>query len=366
MEIDTFLRDKRSWNRKLLNVYWGIIAANIPMEFIHLFNQSSMNVQFIKSRILVPTLIIISIMLVLEWIKFMEAPLLDYAIISGGCLLSFCFIYVNYDVKVVLITLFLPVLISIFYFERPKIFFSIFITLTAFFILYPIRLAPMGDYSTKDFIVMIPILCFVSYIALQIMNRGVDLMHNLKITTESRQELMIQNIIMDKLSKTDALTDMYNHITFHEYLEKLIEQSEAGHLTIQLAILDIDNFKKINDIYGHRAGDAILKRVSGILKQWIGPNDFAARYGGEEFAFIFADKSLEEVFDLLENIRWQISQTVHEELHGQAVTISIGLHEYRKGSSKEELFAWADKSLYEAKRTGKNKTIIFEKKIAAT
>ncbi|WP_260115437.1 GGDEF domain-containing protein [Paenibacillus hexagrammi] len=95
-------------------------------------------------------------------------------------------------------------------------------------------------------------------------------------------------------------------------------------------------------------------------------NDFAARYGGEEFAIIFTEKSMDTVYRLLERIRWHVSQLKFEELSGHSVTISIGLSEYRKGSGKEKLFKGADQSLYDAKKTGKNKTVIYEAQLEET
>ena len=103
---------------------------------------------------------------------------------------------------------------------------------------------------------------------------------------------------MDKLTKTDALTDLYNHMTFHEYFEKLIEQHEQNGLPLQLAIFDIDNFKLVNDMFGHRAGDAVLQRVSELIRSKVSTNDFVARYGGEEFAILFTDKLKMEALKL--------------------------------------------------------------------
>ncbi|WP_307563995.1 GGDEF domain-containing protein [Paenibacillus sp. V4I7] len=94
------------------------------------------------------------------------------------------------------------------------------------------------------------------------------------------------------------------------------------------------------------------------MKTRVGLNDFVARYSGEEFAIIFTEKATEEIFEILERIRWQISQSKYEELNKQSVTISIGFSEYRPGTSKETLFSGANQSLYKAKMTGKNKTDI--------
>ncbi|SDN26390.1 diguanylate cyclase (GGDEF) domain-containing protein [Paenibacillus sp. yr247] len=357
MQIDAYNQHKMDWNRKLLNAYWLLVLIQLPFEFLYSFS-TTQDYSYIVDRLLIPLLIMILIMFSLEITNKHYKKLLDYQIISGGAVLSFTIIYFNYDVNMVPLYIFLPIFVSIFYFQRSKIIYSVALSLLSISILYAVRLSVLSDYTLSDLLTIVPVLGIVSIIASGIRKRGVEILNNLKATTELKQELMIKNIIMDKLSKTDALTDLYNHITFHEYLDELIQQNKSGHFCIHVAVLDIDNFKKVNDTYGHRAGDAVLKNVSSTLKNLVGLNDFVARYGGEEFAIIFTEKSTEEVFDLLERIRWQISQSKYEELSGHSVTISIGLCEYLPGNSKESLFSGADQSLYTAKMTGKNKTVI--------
>lgn len=357
MQIDAFDQHKQDWNRKLLNAYWLLVSIQLPFELLNSLTTEQEDLSQVNHLIL-PLLVMSLIMLTLETTNKFFKKLLDYQIISGGAFLSFTLIYFNHDVKMAPLYFFLPIFVSIFYFQRSKIIYSIGLSFLSICVLYVVRLSVFSSYVFTDLLSVVPILGIVSIIALGIMKRGVEILNNLKVTTELKQELMIKNIIMDKLSKTDALTDLYNHITFHEYLDELIQQSGAGNFCIHIAVLDIDNFKKVNDTYGHRAGDAVLKNVSSTLKTRVGLNDFVARYGGEEFAIIFTEKATEEVFEILERIRWQISQSKYEELNGQSVTISIGLSEYLPGTSKETLFSGADQSLYTAKMTGKNKTII--------
>ncbi|NEW08236.1 GGDEF domain-containing protein [Paenibacillus sp. SYP-B3998] len=347
MQTNAYSQDKQIWNRKLLHLYWGLVFVQIPVQFLYYLSGPN-NEHFIVNHIVIPLIIMVVVMGLLEVVHKFSKRRLDYYIISGGALLSFLIIYFNYNVRMAPLHALLPIIVSIYYFQRSKFLFSVALSLVSILILF----------TVNDLLAAIPILGIATFIAFGIMKRGVEILINLRATTELKQELMIKNIIMDKLSKTDALTDLYNHITFHEYLEKLIEQSEYGHLNIHLAIIDIDNFKKVNDTYGHRAGDAVLTKVSAILKERVGLNDFAARYGGEEFAIIFTEKSTEDVYEILERIRWYISQSKYEELSGHAVTISIGLCEYLKGTGKEVFFAGADQSLYAAKKTGKNKTVI--------
>ncbi|MDR6878404.1 GGDEF domain-containing protein [Bacillus sp. 3255] len=358
MHIDAYQMHKQAWNRKLLNTYWFLVMIQLPFEFIYSFAAKRDTSAMLK-HLYVSVLIMILILLLLETTNKYYTKLLDYQIISGGAILSFTIIFFNHEMKPIILYMFLPIFVSIFYFQLSKIVYSLAITMASFSILYAVRLNVLTAYTPADFLTILPVLCIISVVISGIMKRGVEILNNLQATTELKQELMIKNIIMDKLSKTDALTDLYNHITFHEYLDELIVQNALGHFCIHIALLDIDNFKKVNDSYGHRAGDAVLQSVGSTLKHCVGLNDFVARYGGEEFAIIFTEQSTDEVYTLLERIRWQISQVAYDELLGQSVTISIGLCEYMPGTTKESLFAGADQSLYTAKKTGKNKTVIY-------
>jgi diguanylate cyclase (GGDEF)-like protein len=196
---------------------------------------------------------------------------------------------------------------------------------------------------------------FAYFIALGVMKRGIELLDNLKTTMNAQQELLVKNILMDRASKIDALTDCYNHKTFHEHLEKLIKKRESDDLLLHLAIIDVDDFKKVNDTFGHWVGDIVLKSVSRSIKELITSNEFAARYGGEEFAVIFTEKTLKETYQILDKIRIEIAQTKYPELDNQSVTVSIGLQSYVEGERRENLFKRADHSLYTSKKTGKNK-----------
>lgn len=357
MQIDAYQLHRHAWNRKLMNTYWFLVMLQLPFELLYSFT-AKRDAAHLSGHLIISVLIMILILLVLETTNKCYKKLLDYQIISGGAVLSFTIIYFNYEINLVILYLLLPIFVSIFYLQFSKIIYSVALSLVSLSLLFTVKLRLLADYTFVDLLTILPVLSIISIITFGIIKRGVEILNNLQITTELKQELLIKNIIMDKLSKTDALTDLYNHITFHEYLDELIMQNALGHFCIHIAVLDIDNFKKVNDTYGHRAGDAVLKNVSTALKNHVGLNDFVARYGGEEFAIIFTEKNTDVVFDLLERIRWQISQMKQEELNGQAVTISIGLSEYQPGTSKELLFAGADQSLYTAKKTGKNKTII--------
>ena len=181
--------------------------------------------------------------------------------------------------------------------------------------------------------------------------------NKLEKVTKDKQELLIKSAIMEKMSKTDALTDMNNHRTFQEYFDTIIGQVSRADNRLQLAIFDIDDFKIINDTFGHSVGDIILQRISNIIKTMVTVDDISARYGGEEFAVILINKTMEQSLILLESIRKAIQDESHIELN-RNITVSIGVHEYYKGEPKEEVFKNADEALYEAKHSGKNKIVV--------
>jgi len=181
--------------------------------------------------------------------------------------------------------------------------------------------------------------------------------NNLEKVTMDKQELLIRSAIMENMSKMDALTDMYNHRTFQEYFDTIIGQVSRFDGTLQLAIFDIDDFKKVNDIFGHSVGDSILQRIASIIKTMVTAEDITTRYGGEEFAVILTNKTKKESLILLESIRKAIQDERHLELN-KDVTVSIGVHEYYRGETKEEAFNKADQALYEAKYSGKNRIVV--------
>jgi diguanylate cyclase (GGDEF)-like protein len=348
----------KNWNRKMLNAYWFITLASIVGELIYLLIETkSLSVKLMGDMF--PSLLsMILVLLATEFIHTKINRFNEYVIIVSGSLVTFCFLYFHTGVTALYNALFLPILISIFYFQIKKALFSFVVTIITCFLLYYIKGAAGDPIEFANFVSIIGVLIIGTVVCLGIMDRGIELLNHLRTTMESRQELLVKNIIMDRLSKSDPLTELYNHITFHEYMDRLAEQSDKFGLPLQVAILDIDNFKKVNDTYGHRAGDRVLKRVAEIMQQHVMANDFVARYGGEEFAILFTEKTINEVFDLLEQIRTAVAENTFDELEGNSVTLSGGLSEYVSGAGKERLFHLADEALYIAKKSGKNRIVI--------
>jgi len=159
---------------------------------------------------------------------------------------------------------------------------------------------------------------------------------------------------------TDELTGLANHGRFQELLGTEVEQVRRYHTPLGLIMLDIDNFKSINDTHGHQQGDVVLKRVARVLADTSREADFPARYGGEEMALILPHTDLEGAYAIAERIRTAIEAAPIPRNDGEGwlhVTASLGVAA-STDCTKDELIADADAALYEAKRTGKNRTVI--------
>ncbi len=177
----------------------------------------------------------------------------------------------------------------------------------------------------------------------------------------------LYEMVMHK-SHTDSGTGLWNHGFFQNQLLKEINHHQAHKQNLSLILMDIDNFKKLNDTYGHQNGDMVLKEISNILKEHSRELDYACRYGGEEFAIILPQTNKEQGVAIAERIRQKIEQKNFSEFllaplgPTPKITVSVGLATFPEDTQiKEELINLADKAMYTAKFGGKNQTCVAEK-----
>ena len=173
---------------------------------------------------------------------------------------------------------------------------------------------------------------------------------------------------LKKLALQDSLTGLYNRRYFEKIIEKLINISKRTNEPLSLVIIDIDDFKKINDNYGHDTGDLVLKKLSSTLSEMLRKSDIISRIGGEEFAIVLPNTSIDAACELCEKVRQEVEKINlgFNEENILSFTISLGIS--NSCGNKEEtfssIFKRADEALYEAKNNGKNK-IVLERKSKA-
>jgi diguanylate cyclase (GGDEF)-like protein len=177
-----------------------------------------------------------------------------------------------------------------------------------------------------------------------------------------QDDLRRSNAQLEALSLTDPLTQLPNRRCLEESLVRELERARRTGQPLALGVLDIDHFKRVNDLYGHQQGDVVLRMVADVIHSNIRPYDIGARYGGEEFVLIWAQISnIEAAAQFAERLRLMISrQTFPPPLDSLHITVSIGLVFYPATgtSSGDDLFKRADAALYRAKQGGRNCVVI--------
>lgn len=171
--------------------------------------------------------------------------------------------------------------------------------------------------------------------------------------------LALENARLFTLAITDGLTKLYSHQYFMLRIDEEYKRSLRYSRDFSLLMIDIDHFKKINDTYGHLAGNAVLVQLSKIFQEGIRTSDLVARYGGEEFVILLPEISLEGAYILAERLRIKVEANKFDFNETKiSVTISIGLSSFEpkkdKDKSVEEVIMEADKLLYQAKEEGRN------------
>lgn len=166
-------------------------------------------------------------------------------------------------------------------------------------------------------------------------------------------KLSSQNAILDKLASIDPLTGLYNRRSMQVFLNHALESGE----TFCLVMCDIDNFKKVNDTYGHDSGDIVLKEISKIIQQQIKEHGCVCRWGGEEI-LILSNAPLDYTCQIAQNIRRNVENHIfyfNEKIVHCSLTLGIALH--KPGESVENTIMHADSRLYYGKQNGKNRVV---------
>lgn len=172
-----------------------------------------------------------------------------------------------------------------------------------------------------------------------------------------KREIKLAMERIAEMSTIDDLTGLYNRRYFMEVLEREVARAGRYGSEIVLCMADLDHFKKINDTYGHPAGDRVLSEIGRMLKECFRQSDLVCRYGGEEFAVILPNTRIEEARTVCERLREMVAGYAFEYEAAQfQMTVSIGIAKLDGFESKTpmELVAKADQALYRAKGGGRN------------
>lgn len=177
----------------------------------------------------------------------------------------------------------------------------------------------------------------------------------------NRLQLQKANTQLHQISRTDGLTGLLNRKTWEQALRQEFKRFQRYNHSCSLIMFDIDHFKKINDSYGHPAGDEVIRRTAATLRDGLRESDIAGRYGGEEFAVILVDTDAGGARVVAERLRTKIeASSVSYEKNIINYTISLGIAELSDKITDPTMWIdTADRGLYNAKRSGRNQSVIY-------
>jgi diguanylate cyclase (GGDEF)-like protein len=225
-----------------------------------------------------------------------------------------------------------PALIGVFYLLRPRE--AVVLAVVTLLALIPVLLPAADSQETTTVVVTFAV---TSMIALAFS----------LITSRQREQLLV-------LATKDPLTGAGNRRGLDAKLAEVVHSFKRTGKSSSIALLDLDHFKKVNDIYGHAVGDQILKRVTEIINLRIRVTDSLYRIGGEEFIVVLEGADLHKAAHLAEQLRTLVD--ANELVPDHAVTISLGVAELKDGESANDWLHRADEALYRAKDAGRNST----------
>jgi len=188
-------------------------------------------------------------------------------------------------------------------------------------------------------------------------DQGYIVFHGIENTHSKQLEIALKNSAtkLKLLASTDSLTSLFNRRYFFMRLKDEISRYQRTDKYISVIMIDIDHFKKVNDQYGHNAGDEVLVTFSKLIKKMIRPYDIAARMGGEEFAVILPNTNMQEGQMVAERIRKSIESMIFDQIaKGFHVTVSIGGMTSNSEHNASKFTLKSDNALYKAKNNGRN------------
>jgi diguanylate cyclase len=173
---------------------------------------------------------------------------------------------------------------------------------------------------------------------------------------EAHSEQMQEQVRKERLrAMTDLLTQLPNREAWQERLSFEFNRWQRYQHPLTIAVLDIDHFKRVNDSYGHKAGDRVLQLVARELQQRLRNTDFIARYGGEEFVALFPETTAEDARQVLDSLRDYVGKLpFHFSGEPVRITVSVGVSPFGAGDSADQVFDRADRALYQAKDAGRD------------
>ena len=353
------------WREKIIKVFYIIVALIFVMEIINFmvflkngsFGRNFTVFHYFRKYVILTTVINLLLVFICQKINAsnMLSHLKNYAVLTMVSIMAAFIAFIHYDIGAILSIFTIPVFLTILFGKKKMTGFitglnSILLVVSA------IHSAMRTDskYFYLNVAVAITLMAsafLISYVLIEYNKANSDYIY-----ASYRTQLSLT-----EQAKNDPLTGLYNQKTFQSLLKDSIEKAMALKAPMSLAIIDLDNFKEINDTFGHLKGDQVLIHFTNLLKQHFAEGEaYISRYGGDEFAIIFPKASKELAYLKLESLRQRCKQLPQTQVRTGEISFSAGISHYMEGDMNETLlFHQADSALYRAKDNGKGQTVVY-------
>jgi two-component system cell cycle response regulator len=332
---------------RVISIILGILNSLfiIPDYFI---NASKTTINYIIAGRSVFIIIVLIFAFIIKKIKNHQSIIIWITLCEALAVVLFLFVYYIYESPDFLIQAFGAIAIVVAFFMVPNKWVNTaavsMMLITGFFI---VSFLNNANEERSDFVAgsIYLLILFIASLYISLRNNI-----NERIQYINRKELI-------RLSETDPLSGVYNRLKMDQELKKWVEYSKRYSLPLTVAIFDFDNFKNVNDTYGHLVGDNIITDSAALIKQKIRHSDVFARWGGEEFMLLLPNTDVHSAMESVNRIRSEVEKHIY--LDETKITCSIGLAELLHDDDVVSFIQKADKALYIAKVEGKNRVAVY-------
>jgi len=353
------------WREKIIRVFYIIVALIFIVEVVvfialrghGLLDEGVTDFQYIIKYVILPTGINLLLVTVCHRINTLgiKAQIKNYTVLITISLMAAIVAFVHYIVGAILTIFVIPIFLTILFGKKRMT--GIISIINCILLIFSSVHSAMYNDSIFFFLnVAVALTLLISSYLISTVLIAYNKANSDYVYASYKTQLSL-----NELARNDSLTGLYNQKTFRSLLKGTMDKAKILKSPMSLAIIDLDDFKEINDTFGHLEGDQVLLHFTNLIKQQCDDGEsYVSRYGGDEFAVIFPRASKELAYLKLEALRQRCKQVPQSKVRSGEISFSAGISHYMEGDMNETLlFHQADSALYQAKENGKGQIVVY-------
>lgn len=353
------------WREKIIRVFYIIVGLIFTVElviFVAFHNHGLLDPglstpRYIFKYIILPTVLNVVVVTLCSAINQLgiKPQIKNYAIVLTVSILAAVVAFIHYIIGAILTVFAIPVFLTILFGQKKMT--GVITVVNGIFLAFSTIHTAM--FSSTIYFYLNAAVAVTLLISAYLIST-VLIAYN-KANSDYIYASYQTQLSLNEQARVDSLTGLYNQKTFQSLLKGAMQNAKTLRSPMSLAIIDLDDFKEINDTYGHLEGDQVLLHFTDLIKQQYKDGEaYISRYGGDEFAVIFPKASKELAYLRLEALRQRCKQMPQSRIRSGLISFSAGISHYLEGDMNETLlFHQADSALYQAKENGKGQTVVY-------